>query len=64
MLTTRLRELTAKGVVIRTVAPTSPPSVEYSLTDLGRELVPVIDTIVRVGTRLREGAAPAARRRA
>lgn len=67
MLTTRLRELTGKGVVIRTVAPTSPPSVEYSLSELGLELVPVIDTIVRVGTRLREGAnraAPAARRRA
>ncbi|MGE0031260.1 MAG: winged helix-turn-helix transcriptional regulator [Steroidobacteraceae bacterium] len=67
MLTTRLRELTEKGVVIRTVAPTSPPSVEYSLSELGRELVPVIDTIVRVGTRLREGAGhatPAAKRRA
>lgn len=67
MLTARLRELTAKGVVIRTVAPTSPPSVEYALSELGRELIPVIDTIVRVGTRLREGAghaAPVAKRRA
>jgi len=65
MLTTRLRELADKGVVIRKVVPTSPPSVEYSLSELGRELVPVIDTIVRVGTRLRESAvAPAARRRA
>jgi DNA-binding HxlR family transcriptional regulator len=34
---------------------TSPPSVEYSLSELGRELVPVINTIVRVGTRIREG---------
>lgn len=65
MLTTRLRELAEKGVVIRKVVPTSPPSVEYSLSELGRELVPVIDTIVRVGTRLKESAAaPAARRRA
>jgi DNA-binding HxlR family transcriptional regulator len=38
--------------VIREVAPTSPPSVEYSLSQLGRELIPVIDSIVRVGTRL------------
>jgi hypothetical protein len=31
---------------------------------LGRELVPVIDSIVRVGTKLREGSAlPAATRR-
>lgn len=67
MLTTRLRELSDKGVVIRKVVPTSPPSVEYSLSELGRELVPVIDTIVRVGTRLKEGAnraSPPARRRA
>lgn len=63
MLTTRLRELSRKGVVIREVVPTSPPSVEYSLSELGRELVPVIDAIVRVGTRLKEGATGAARRR-
>lgn len=56
MLTTRLRDLEAKGVLIRHVVPSSPPSVEYSLSDLGRELVPVINTIVRVGTRLRESS--------
>jgi DNA-binding HxlR family transcriptional regulator len=54
VLTTRLRELEEKGVVDRVVAPTSPPSVEYSLSELGKELVPVIDSIVRVGTRLIE----------
>ncbi|WP_254626472.1 helix-turn-helix domain-containing protein [Myxococcus sp. CA039A] len=54
VLTTRLRELTAKGAVTREVLPTSPPSVEYALSSLGLELVPVIDSIVRVGTRLRE----------
>ncbi|HEU0224736.1 MAG TPA: helix-turn-helix domain-containing protein [Steroidobacteraceae bacterium] len=58
MLTTRLRELERKGVVRREVVPTSPPSVEYSLSELGRELVPVINTIVRVGTRLRETSRP------
>ena|SRR5258705_2892789 len=55
MLTTRLRELQDKGVIDRTVAHRSPPCVEYSLSELGRELVPVIDSIVRVGTRLIEG---------
>jgi DNA-binding HxlR family transcriptional regulator len=54
MLTARLRELEEKGVVEREVTPTSPPSVEYSLSELGHELVPVIDSIVRVGTRLLE----------
>jgi DNA-binding HxlR family transcriptional regulator len=40
--------------VTREVVPSSPPSVEYGLSRLGRELIPVIDTIVRVGTRLLE----------
>jgi DNA-binding HxlR family transcriptional regulator len=52
MLSARLRELEAKRVVVREVSPTSPPSVAYALTPLGRELVPVIDAMVRVGTRL------------
>jgi DNA-binding HxlR family transcriptional regulator len=55
MLTARLRELEEKGVVDRTVVPSSPPMVEYSLSETGHELVPVIDSIVRVGTRLIEG---------
>ena len=52
VLTARLRALEDNGVVARTVVASSPPSVEYALTDLGRELIPVIETIVRVGTRL------------
>ena len=65
MLTARLRELERKGVVLREVMPSSPPSVEYSLSELGHELLPVIDSIVRVGTRLRDEVVPApARRRA
>jgi len=67
VLTARLKELGEKGVVIRKVAPTSPPSVEYSLSNTGRELLPVIDAMVKVGTRLKEGAMVAgsgARRRA
>ena len=55
MLTARLRELEEKGAVSREVVHSSPPSVEYSLSELGTELVPVIDSIVRVGTRLLEG---------
>lgn len=62
MLTVRLRALEEKGVVLRDVVPTSPPSVEYSLSKLGRELIPVIDSIVRVGTQLREGAVRERRR--
>lgn len=53
VLTTRLRQLEAKGVVLREVKPTSPPSVEYSLTDIGDELIPAIEAIVQVGHKLK-----------
>jgi DNA-binding HxlR family transcriptional regulator len=53
MLTTRLKELQDSGVITRTVLPTSPPSVEYALTDLGFELVPAINAIVAVGHKLK-----------
>ena len=52
MLTTRLRTLEKKRVVIREVIPSSPPSVEYALSTLGQELIPVINASVKVGTRL------------
>lgn len=52
VLSARLRELESKGVVARRVMPTSPPSVEYELTDLGRELLPAIQAIISVGAKL------------
>src|SRR4051812_47161767 len=56
VLTARLRRLEEKGVVLREVIQTSPPSVEYSLSPLGEELIPVIEAIVKVGTRLQNAA--------
>jgi DNA-binding HxlR family transcriptional regulator len=53
VLTTRLREMEASGIIARAVLPTSPPSVEYQLTLLGRELLPAIEAIVSVGKRLK-----------
>lgn len=53
MLAARLKEMESKGVVHRTVRPTSPPSVEYSLTELGMELLPAIEAIVAVGQKLK-----------
>jgi DNA-binding HxlR family transcriptional regulator len=38
MLTQTLRKLEKEGLVIRTVYPTSPPTVEYALTPLGETL--------------------------
>lgn len=54
MLSTRLKELEEKGVIARRVLETSPPSVEYSLTELGAELVPAIRAIAKVGYRLKQ----------
>lgn len=52
VLSARLRELQHNGVVDRRVVPSSPPSVEYELTELGRELLPAIDAIAKVGAKL------------
>src|SRR5258708_35334006 len=52
VLSARLRVLEGKGVLHRRVVPTSPPSVAYSLSELGEELIPVIRAIVKVGSRL------------
>ena len=57
VLSQRLKELEAKGVVSRAVMDTSPPSVEYALTELGRELVPAIEAIARVGYKLKSAKA-------
>jgi DNA-binding HxlR family transcriptional regulator len=45
MLTQRLRELEADGIVHRRIYPTVPPKVEYSLTDYGRSLKRALQAI-------------------
>ena len=45
VLTTQLRELQKAGVVSRTVYPTTPPAVEYSLTARGQALRTVFCTL-------------------
>lgn len=59
VLTDRLREMEAQGTVTRREMPTSPPSVEYSLTEAGAELVPVVHLLLDVGLKLkrRQGTA-------
>lgn len=44
-LTKQLRELEADGLVLRTVYPVVPPKVEYSLTDAGETLRPIIKAL-------------------
>jgi DNA-binding HxlR family transcriptional regulator len=50
----RLREMEDNGIVTRRVVPTSPPSVEYQLTELEGELLPAIQAIAAVGMKLKE----------
>ena len=45
MLTQQLRELEAHDLIHREVFPIIPPKVEYSLTELGRSLLPILVTM-------------------
>jgi DNA-binding HxlR family transcriptional regulator len=45
MLSERLRDLEAAGLVERTVIPSSPPAVVYVLTERGRQLGPIIEAM-------------------
>ena len=42
MLTQQLRELEASSLIHREVFPIVPPKVEYSLTELGKSLMPLL----------------------
>lgn len=42
VLTDSLRSMEADGIITRTVFPEVPPRVEYSLTDLGQSMLPII----------------------
>jgi DNA-binding HxlR family transcriptional regulator len=49
-LTQQLRQLEKQGIVTRTVYPEAPPRVEYSMSELGQSLRPVIDMMKHWGT--------------
>lgn len=49
-LTSTLRELERDGIIQRKVYPQIPPKVEYSLTEKGKSLIPVMDAICDWGT--------------
>ena len=54
MLTQQLRELESDGVVRREVYAQVPPKVEYSLTELGESILPLIASLCHWGERYAE----------
>jgi DNA-binding HxlR family transcriptional regulator len=51
MLSERLKELEAEGVIERRVFPETPVRIEYRLTEKGQDLGPVIEAIADWGHR-------------
>lgn len=51
VLTSQLRELERDGVISRRSTQTVPPHVDYSLTDAGNELIPVMEAMCSWGTK-------------
>ena len=45
VLTAQLRDMESNGLVSRKVYPEVPPRVEYSLTELGQSLKPILDAM-------------------
>lgn len=52
MITLQLRELEKDGIITRTVYPEIPPKVEYSLTELGQNLEPILFLLREWGAKI------------
>ena len=48
-LSSNLKELEEDGLVIRQEYPQVPPKVEYSLTEMGKSLIPILDSMCEWG---------------
>jgi len=58
ILSRELKELQGRGLIHRKQYPVVPPKVEYSLTRLGKSLIPVVKQIVKWGLSAGQGLAP------
>lgn len=52
MLTQQLRKLENDNLVIRKVYPSVPPVVEYSLTPLAKDLIPILESLNQWGKKV------------
>jgi DNA-binding HxlR family transcriptional regulator len=53
-LTNQLRELETDGIIERTIYPEIPPRVEYTITEYGKTLLPIIDSMYKWGRQYME----------
>ena len=53
-LSAQLKEMEADGLILRKEYPQIPPKVEYSLTDKGKSLYPLMEAMCRWGETYRE----------
>jgi DNA-binding HxlR family transcriptional regulator len=60
LLSARLQELMAEGLVVKHVRPTTPVSVTYALTDDGRDLLRALQPLIRWSGHRRSARADAA----
>lgn len=54
VLTSKLRSMEEDGLLTRKVFPEVPPRVEYTLTETGYSLKPILDSMIDWGTRYQE----------
>lgn len=49
MLSNQLKEMEESGVIIRTEYPQVPPKVEYSLSEMGKSMMPILQSFCQWG---------------
>ena len=54
VLTNNLRQMESSGLILRKVYAEVPPKVEYSLSDTGLSLKPILDSMVEWGNEYRK----------
>ncbi|WP_294407234.1 helix-turn-helix domain-containing protein [uncultured Ruminococcus sp.] len=55
VLTSNLRDMEENGLLTRAVFPEVPPRVEYTLTELGHSMEPILDAMAKWGTEYKKG---------
>lgn len=56
ILTQQLRELEADGLIKRQIYPELPPKVEYSFSELGQTLIPILNLLCQWGKDYKESS--------